>query len=281
MSDLDSGLYLVSTPIGHARDITLRAIDVLRDASQIVAEDTRSLQRLLTIHGINLNQRQLISYHDFSSKNKLQTIIREIKSGLSIAMVSEAGTPLISDPGFKLVNEAIRHQLPVIPIPGPTAPITALTISGLGSDQFHFVGFLPTTSAKRRKTLEQMKFAGATLIFFESPNRLYKSLCDMEEVFGADRKVAICRELTKRYEETTRGTIMQQKNNYQGRIVKGEVVIVVERNQNVGFEENIDEILALALTHKSLKEAVREVSETLGLSRKSVYQKALMLTKGQ
>ena len=278
MQRLEGGLYLVSTPIGNSRDMTLRSIDVLGEASLLVAEDTRSLLRLMSIHGIQLNGRSMISYHDFSSSRKLDRVIRELKSEHSVALVAEAGTPLISDPGFKLVRAAIHDGLPVIPIPGPTALIAALTISGLAPDQFHFAGFLPSNESGRKKLLEDLRFAKVTLIFFEAPSRVRAAMQSMAEIFGEDRKAAICRELTKVHEETVRGSLGELSALPADKTLKGEIVIIVDRCADSFALDDIDDVLALALERKSLKEAVAEVSAVFGVSRKIVYKKALMLS---
>ena len=278
MNSLASGLYLVSTPIGNARDITLRALDILRDAQELIAEDTRTLKRLLNIHGITRSAEIISSYHDFSKPKRIETILKTLEKGKSIALVSEAGTPLISDPGFKLVKSAIAKGIAVIPIPGPSAPLTALTVSGRDPDRFIYLGFLPQASGSRRKVLEEFRYVQATLILFESPNRLEKSLQDMQAILGKERKASICRELTKKFEEVRRGTLSELKDFYSNEKARGEIVIVIERDRSPTSEIDINEILLEALKYKSLKDAVSEVSSMVNLSRKEIYSLALKLS---
>ncbi len=279
MNSLESGLYLVSTPIGNARDITLRALDVVRDAQELIAEDTRTLRRLLKIHGITRSAEKIGSYHDFSKPKRIEAILRMLENGKSVALVSEAGTPLISDPGYKLVKGAIARGITVIPIPGPSAPLAALTVSGRDPDRFIYLGFLPQASGLRRKVLEEFKYVQATLIVFESPNRLRNSLGDMQEVLGKERNASICRELTKKFEEVRRGTLGELNEFYTNEMVKGEIVIVIERVKSLEpTEDDITKILTEVLKTKSLKDAVSEVSGILNLSRKETYSLALKLS---
>lgn len=278
MNSLARGLYLVSTPIGNARDITLRALDILSTAQELIAEDTRTLKKLLNIHGINRPTETISSYHDFSKPKRIDSILRSLENGMSIALVSEAGTPLISDPGFKLVQQAIAKGHAVIPIPGPSAPLAALTVSGIEPDRFIYLGFLPRVSNARRKVLEEFRYVQATLLIFESPNRLEKTLQDMQTVLGKERKASICRELTKKFEEVRRGTLGELKDVYADEKIKGEIVIVIERGRNWQPEMDINEILLEALRNKSLKDAVSEVSGIYNLSRKEIYSLALKLS---
>lgn len=275
--NLPQGLYLVSTPIGNLKDLTLRALEILKTADRIVAEDTRSLRKLLTLHGVQSKSRSITSYHEFSKSEKLREIVRYLEMGESVALVSEAGTPLISDPGYKLVRKVIELGLPLFPIPGPSALTAALIVSGLGTDQFHFVGFLPQAKSKRNKVLVELKFSKATLIFFEASNKLHDRLTEMEIAFGGGRKVAICRELTKLHEEIIRGSISQVKGDISGRVLKGEIVIVVERNQDQNFDTNLEDLILMSLKQKSLKDTVNEISNVLGISKNIVYKKALEL----
>ena len=275
--NLPQGLYLVSTPIGNLKDLTLRALEILKTTDRIVAEDTRSLRKLLTLHGVQSKNRSITSYHEFSKSEKLQEIIQYLEMGESIALVSEAGTPLISDPGYKLVQKVIELELPLFPIPGPSSLIAALIVSGLGTDQFHFVGFLPQAKSKRNKVLAGLKLSKATLIFFEASNKLHDRLNEMEMAFGGRRKVAICRELTKLHEEIIRGSISQAKGDISGRVLKGEIVIVVERNQDQNFDTNLEDLILTSLKQKSLKDTVNEISTVLGISKNIVYKKALEL----
>ena len=278
MNNLSSGLYLVSTPIGNARDITLRALDVLGDAQELIAEDTRTLKKLLNIHGISRSAETISSYHDFSKPKRIEEILTSLAKGRSVALVSEAGTPLISDPGFKLVKNALARGIAVIPIPGPSAPISALTVAGQDPDRFIYLGFLPQVSGARRKVLEEFRYVQATIILFESPNRLAKSLEDMQSVLGRDREASICRELTKKFEEVRRGTLGELQVHYAKEKARGEIVIVIERDRSSPAEIDMDEILQDALRNKSLRDAVAEVSGMLNISRKEIYRLALKLS---
>ncbi len=278
MNSLACGLYLVATPIGNARDITLRALDILEGAEELIAEDTRTLKRLLNIHGITRSSETISSYHDFSKPKRMETILKMLELGKSVALVSEAGTPLISDPGFKLVKSVIAKGIAVLSIPGPSAPLAALSVSGRDPDRFVYLGFLPQASGARRKVLEEFRYVQATLILFESPNRLDKSLQDMQAVLGEERKVSICRELTKKFEEVRRGTLGELKEIYANEKARGELVIVVERDRSPTSENDINEILLEVLKNKSLKDTVSEVSGMLNLSRKKIYSLALKLS---
>ncbi len=278
MNTLPCGLYLVSTPIGNARDITLRALDVLKEAEVLIAEDTRTLKRLLTIHNISRPLVDIMSYHDFSKPKRLESIMRYLESGKSMALVSEAGTPLVSDPGFKLVKGAIEKGINVIPVPGPSALLAALTVSGIEPDRFVYLGFLPQARGARKKILEEYRSVQATLIVFESPNRLASSLADLQEVLGKERMASICREMTKRFEEVRRGSLCDLKKYCIQERLKGEMVIVVERDKTGKPEMDIADILSQALGNKSVKDAVLEVSGIFNLPRKEVYSLALKLS---
>lgn len=278
MNTLPSGLYLVSTPIGNARDITLRALDVLKEAEVLIAEDTRTLKRLLTIHAISRPSGDIMSYHDFSKPKRFESIMRSLESGKSMALVSEAGTPLVSDPGFKLVKGAIEKGINVISVPGPSAMLAALTVSGIEPDRFVYLGFLPQATGARKKVLEEYRFVQATLIVFESPNRLEGSLADMHDVLGKERMASICREMTKRFEEVRRGSLGDLKKHFMQEKVKGEMVIVIERDRTGKPEMDITDLLSQALMNKSVKDAVSEISGMFNLPRKEVYSLALKLS---
>lgn len=216
-------LYIVPTPIGNLRDITLRAIDVLKAADFIVCEDTRRTHKLLITYEID---KPLFSFHDHSSPEKLKALIGKLKENQTIALVSDAGTPLISDPGFDLVHEAIRHDIKIEALPGPSAILTALVASGLAVDAFSFFGFLPQKSAARKKVFLHLKDREETLIFYESPYRVLKVLEEMKEIFG-DREAAVARELTKKFEEISRGHLSEIVKKYASRSLLGEFVILV------------------------------------------------------
>lgn len=275
------GLHFVSTPIGAARDITLRALDVLAGADVLVAEDTRTLKHLMEIHGIALGGRPLIAYHDHSGEGQTQRLLALLAEGKSLAYASEAGTPLISDPGFELARAVAAADLPMTAAPGPCAAICALTLSGLPSDRFLFAGFAPSARSARRSFLAELAGVQATLIFYESPKRLSDLLPDMVETLGPSRQAAVCRELTKRFEEVLRGTLADLASQVAEREIKGEVVVLVDRAVPVAAtEESIGAALDEALQTMSVKDAATFVSQTLGASRKIVYRIALDRSQG-
>lgn len=225
MNQSKSGiLYIVSTPIGNLSDITLRAIETLKQVDLIAAEDTRHTGILLKNYGITT---PLSSYHDFNKQKKGPELIQKLLSGNSIALVSDAGTPGISDPGYLLIKLAIENQIQIVPIPGPAAFISALVVSGLPTDKFVFEGFLPNKPQKRRRRLEELAQEKRTLIFYESPYRLLKFLDAIKQIFG-DRRICVARELTKKFEEIKRGTVTEVQQYFQQGKIKGELVIVVE-----------------------------------------------------
>lgn len=270
------GLHFVSTPIGAARDITLRALDVLAGADVLVAEDTRTLRHLMEIHGIPLNGRQVIAYHDHSGEGPLKRLLALIAEGRSLAYASEAGTPLISDPGFELARAVAAAGLPMSAAPGPCAAICALTLSGLPSDRFFFAGFAPSAQAARRTFLEELGGVQATLILYESPKRLAALLAEMATTLGATRQAVVCRELTKRFEEILRGTLGDLAADVEGREIKGEIVVLVDRAPPAAAtEDSISTALEAALRTMSVKDAATFVSQTLGVARKIVYKIAL------
>ncbi|OYX42187.1 MAG: 16S rRNA (cytidine(1402)-2'-O)-methyltransferase [Rhodobacterales bacterium 32-67-9] len=275
---LAPGLYFVATPIGAARDITLRALDILGTADVIAAEDTRTLRHLMDIHGIALGDRPLIAYHDHNGERVRPRILAALAEGKSVAYASEAGTPLVADPGFQLGRAAIEAGYSVIAAPGPSAVLAALTVSGLPSDRFLFAGFPPSSGSQRRQWLAEMAAIPATLILYESPKRLQGLLGDLALSFGEGRKAAICRELTKRFEEVTRGTLADLAAAYADRLVKGEIVVVIDRpGPRVADPDAIEAELRKALECHSTKDAAGLVAEALGLPRRQVYQIALKL----
>lgn len=275
------GLHFVSTPIGAARDITLRALDVLAGADVLVAEDTRTLRHLMEIHGVPVGGRLIIAYHDHSGEGMVTRLLALVGEGKSVAYASEAGTPLISDPGFELARAMAEAGLPMSAAPGPCAAICALTLSGLPSDRFLFAGFPPATQAARRSFLEGIGAVQATLIFYESPKRLGNLLADMALVLGANRKTVVCRELTKRFEEVTRGPLASLAEDFSEREVKGEIVVLVDRALPlVADEASIAAALDEALATMRVKDAATFVSQTLGVSRKLAYQIALTRNQG-
>lgn len=271
---LSAGLYLAATPIGAARDITLRTLDLLRDADVIAAEDTRTARKLMDIHGVPLGGRRLVACHDHSGEGVIEGLAEAIAGGSSVVYVSEAGTPLVSDPGFTLARAAIAKGLPVTAAPGASALLAALAVAGLPADRFLFAGFLPTTESARRAALAELAQVPATLVLYESPKRLNALLTDCVAVMG-ERQAAICRELTKRFEEVRRGTLAQLLDGLDGE-VKGEVVVVIGRGAPPEVtEDDIRARLAEAMETMRLKDAATAVAGALGLPRQQVYRLAL------
>lgn len=274
------GLHLLATPIGAARDITLRALDVLAGADVLAAEDTRTLRHLMEIHGIALNGRPLIAYHDHNGQAVRPRLLRALKEGRSVAYAPEAGTPLIADPGFQLARAAIAEGLAVLAAPGPSAVLAALTVSGLPSDRFLFAGFPPTGAGDRARFLAELGQVPATLILYESPKRINRLLTEMAETLGTDRPAAVCRELTKRFEDVSRGTLGELAEAFAGRTVKGEIVVLVDRpGERVVDDASIKAALRDALGHGSVKDAAARVAAALNLPRKDVYRMALQLAE--
>ena len=274
------GLAVVATPIGNAADITLRALATLAAADAILCEDTRVSAKLLARHGI---RRPLVAYHEHNAERMRPRILERLRQGESLALVSDAGTPLVSDPGYKLLQAAIEAGIPVTALPGPSAALTALVISGLPTDRFFFAGFLPTRAGERQRVLARLAQIPATLIFFEAANRLPASLADMAAAFGR-RPAAVARELTKLFEETRRGDLADLARHYgEAGPPLGEVVVVVGppgEAAPVG-EEAIDAALVEALRTKSLRDAVEEVAAGTGEARRHVYARALALVRRQ
>ena len=274
------GLHLLATPIGAARDITLRALDVLAGADVLAAEDTRTLRHLMEIHGIAVNGRPLIAYHDHNGQVVRPRLLRALKEGRSVAYAPEAGTPLIADPGFQLARAAIAEGLAVLAAPGPSAVLAALTVSGLPSDRFLFAGFPPTGAGDRARFLAELGQVPATLILYESPKRINRLLTEMAETFGKERAAAVCRELTKRFEDVSRGTLGELAEAFAGRTVKGEIVVLVDRpGDRVVDAESIRAALRDALGHGSVKDAAARVAAALNLPRRDVYRMALQLAE--
>jgi len=279
---LAPGLYLVATPIGTARDITLRALDVLASVDMIAAEDTRTLRRLMQIHDIPLEGRPLTAYHDHSSERRTERLVGEIARGRSVAYASEAGTPLISDPGFGLCRATIAADLPVTPVPGPSAITAALTVAGLPADRFLFAGFPPRARAARRRFLQDLAGIGVTLILYESPRRIRATLADCKECFGGDRHAALSRELTKRFEETVRGTLAGLADTFANRDPKGEIVLLIEGAEAPQADwSDVENALREAMKDLGVRDAAKEVSARLSLPRRQVYQAALALVRGK
>jgi len=276
---LAPGLYFVATPIGAARDITLRGLDILATADVLAAEDTRTLRHLMEIHGVALKDRQIVAYHDHNGDQARPKLLRALEAGKSVAYASEAGTPLVADPGFQLARAAIAAGLTVLAAPGPSAVLAALTVSGLPSDRFLFAGFAPPTKGARQKMLENLAGVKATLVFYESPKRISRFLIELSEGLGAGRDAAVCRELTKRFEEVSRGTLGDLARTFADRTVKGEIVVLVGWAEVVADASGLEQALRNALAVQSVKDAASDVAALLKLPRREVYQVALKLAQ--
>jgi 16S rRNA (cytidine1402-2'-O)-methyltransferase len=274
---LAPGLYLVATPIGNARDVTLRALDVLAGADVLAAEDTRRTRKLLEIHGIR--RGGLVPYHDHNGAAQRPRLLAALAEGRSVALVSDAGTPLVADPGWRLASEAIAAGHPVAAVPGASALLAALAVAGLPTDRFLFAGFLPPRQAARRRALAELAGVPATLVFYESPRRLAASLADMTAALGPARPAAVCRELTKRFEETRRAPLAELARHYAAAPeVRGEVVVLTGGPVAApAAPERLDAALTEALAGQTVSAAAAAVAAALGLPRRAVYARALEL----
>lgn len=274
---LEPGLYLVATPIGAARDITLRALDVLNSADLLAAEDTRVLRHLMDIHGIPLRGRRIVSYHDHNADRQRPAIMTALRDGRSVAYASDAGTPLVADPGYRLASSAVAENLRIHAVPGASAVLAALSLSGLPCDRFLFAGFPPTAKNARKNWLQQWAAIDATVILFESPRRVNQTVEMLGEI-EAERVIVVARELTKKFEEVIRGTAAELAANPRMDSLKGEVVLVLDRPAPfVVGEEQLLSVLEKRMTELSVKDAAREVARELGLPKREVYQTALGL----
>ena len=273
-------LYIVATPIGNLEDITLRALRILKEVDLIAAEDTRHTKKLLTHYGI---QKPLTSYHEHNEKTKSSQLIHRLKEGCRVALVSDAGTPLISDPGFRLVQEAIRAEAQVIPVPGPSALTAVLSACGLPTDSFAFEGFLPAKKAQRRKFLTGLREEERTLVFYEVPHRVQESLRDILEILG-DREIVLGREVTKMHEEFLRGSVSQLISDTGSREWRGEITVVVGARADSDRDRDTEKDRGREIRveiHKLRAEGMRvkEIAEILGerfsMSKREVYRLAL------
>ena len=265
---------MTATPIGNARDITLRALDAMKGCDIIVAEDTRVTSRLLSIHGIS---KPLSAYNDHNAARERPRLIAKLQNGARIVLVSDAGTPLVSDPGYKLVREALAEGLPVHALPGASAPLVGLALAGLPTDRFFFAGFLSSKQGERRSTLEELRGLRATLIFFESAQRLGASLKDMAEILG-NRPAAVARELTKLHEEIRRGDLAALAASYETETPKGEVTLLVGPPRDVAPDyRHAEKLLKNALAFMPVRAAADLVAEALDLPRRETYARALAL----
>ena len=285
VTEIEKGtLYLVGTPIGNLEDITMRAISTLQMVDLVAAEDTRHTIKLFNHFKI---QTELTSYHEHNKISKGPKLVEMLKEGKSIALVSDAGMPGISDPGTDLVEEVVKQGLKIVPIPGPSAGITALVASGLRTDKFTFFGFLDRDKKARRGQVEEIKAERSTLVLYEAPHRLKATLKDLGEALSCDRKVVVARELTKKYEEFVRGTIEEVNQHFQNNEVKGEFVILIEGNKEevidhkwwstMSIVEHTESLMKQGLSNK---EAMKQVALQRGISKREVYQSLLEVKNG-
>ena len=280
ISKLAAGLYFVATPIGTARDITLRALDILASADVIAAEDTRSMRKLMDIHGIPLNGRPMLAYHDHNGDKVRPKLMQYMAEGKSVAYGSEAGTPMIADPGYHLAKQVAETGYLVTSAPGPVAFITALTLSGLPSDRVLFEGFLPNTKSQRCSKFAELAEIPATLVFYESPKRIAATLNDAIATLGGARNAAIARELTKKFEEVRRGTLNDLRDSVAAQPPKGEIVLLIDRaRSSLVNQDDIDDQIRNALDKMSVKDAADMVSAATGQPKRKIYQRALAIEK--
>ncbi|MBM3636776.1 MAG: 16S rRNA (cytidine(1402)-2'-O)-methyltransferase [Alphaproteobacteria bacterium] len=278
---LTPGLHIVATPIGNLKDVSFRALGTLAAADVVFAEDTRVSRKLLAHYGITT---PLIAYHEHNAAEMRPKIIARLKEGQALALISDAGTPLVSDPGYRLVEAVLAEGFNVVPVPGPSAVLAALVAAGLPTDRFFFEGFLPPKSAARRERLAALATISATLVFFESPHRLVDMLRDALETLG-DRTAVVARELTKLYETVRRGTLQNLTSEFEAASrPKGEIVVLigatVTSDRLNEATEGLDDRLRQHLTHLSVKDAVAVAVEETGLPRRQVYARAVALAKG-
>jgi len=275
---VSAGLYLVATPIGNLRDITLRALDVLGAADLVLAEDTRVTAKLLSAYGLS---KKLARYDEHVAAEVEARVLEALDQGQVIAQVSDAGTPLISDPGQSLARAAAEARHPVHPIPGASSVLAALSIAGLPTDRFLFAGFLPPKAGARRTRLGELAQTPATLVLFETGPRLRASLSDMAEVFGPERPAAVCRELTKLHEQSVRGPLGDLAADPRLEIPKGEIVVVIGPGRaEAASDDEAEAALRLALQNAGPSEAAAEVARQLGLNRRDLYRRAVALKGG-
>jgi 16S rRNA (cytidine1402-2'-O)-methyltransferase len=272
-----SALYLVATPIGNLEDITLRALRVLKEVDLIACEDTRQTQKLLTHYGIHT---RTVSYHEHNELTKAAELVVDLESGAKIALVTDAGMPGISDPGFRLIALAIRHHVPVVPIPGASAFLSALVASGLPTDSFRFSGFLPAKSGQRRKLLESIRDSERTQVFYEAPHRLLETLADVIEIMGPDRHVVVAREVTKLHEEFLRGRVGDVLDQLKTRgEVKGEITLLIAKAESSevrasSFEQTVAERVReiMASENADEKSALKKVAKERGIGKSEAYR---------
>ncbi|MEO1310356.1 MAG: 16S rRNA (cytidine(1402)-2'-O)-methyltransferase [Pseudomonadota bacterium] len=273
---LEPGLYVTATPIGNLKDVTLRALEVLGEADAIACEDTRTTVRLLSAHGL---KTPLVPYHDHNAEAARPKLLARIAAGEAVALVSDAGTPLISDPGYKLVREARERGFKVVAIPGASALTAALSIAGTPTDRVLFAGFPPARAGARAAFFKELAGVQATLVFYEGPSRLGASLAAMAAAFG-DRRAVVARELTKMYEETVGGALSELAARYAEAPPKGEIVVLVEPPAENAGAVDLDAALRAAMAEMSLKDAAAAAAEAAGVPRRTAYARALQLKGG-
>ena len=264
-------IYLICTPIGNLNDISLRSIEILNISDLIYAEDTRRAKKIFDRYKI---EKKSFSFNDHNERSKTKSIIREARAGKTISLISDAGAPLISDPGYILVNECIKENIEYSVIPGPSAVINSMLLSGLPTNKFMFLGFLPRKNPERKKVFENNLNNDATLVFFESPKRLVKTLSMMNEIFPSTRRAVVCREMTKKYEEVIRGTISEIHMHISARDIKGEICLLIEGNQDL-LESSINfnnEIKDVALKNMSPSEAAKLLSLITKQNKRDLYK---------
>ncbi|MGQ7790797.1 16S rRNA (cytidine(1402)-2'-O)-methyltransferase [Faunimonas sp. B44] len=280
MPTLEPALYLVATPIGNLSDITIRALDTLAAAALIACEDTRVTRKLLTRYGI---AAAVTAYHEHSGPEAGRRILAALEEGRAVALVSDAGTPLVSDPGYRLVREVVEAGHRVVPIPGPSSLLAALAAAGLPTDTFLFAGFLPNKAGARRSRLETLGAIPATLVLLESPNRVGALLADAAELLGGAREAVVCREMTKLHETFARGTLAALSAEFGDGPARGEIVVVIAPPTEPAppAEADIDDQLRAALTRLGVRDAADAVAAATGAKRRDVYQRALALKSGR
>ena len=269
-------LYLVATPIGNLEDITLRALRILKEADQIACEDTRHTQKLLSHYNI---RKPLVSYHEHNEMTRAPELVLAMEAGARIALVSDAGMPLVSDPGYRLVTLCLRHRVPVVPIPGPSALLAALSASGLPNEEFLFAGFLPARSGERRRALERLRIEDRTIILYEAPHRVEEALSDAREILG-DRPACLAREVTKLHEEFRRGSLSELSSSLLERPARGEITLLIapfpseeraaQRDTSQSLAERVDELIRQAKLDR--KEALKLAARERGLTKRAAYQ---------
>jgi len=258
-------LYLVGTPIGNLEDITLRALRILKEADVIACEDTRQTRKLLNHYGVST---RTVSYHEHNEMTRAPELVVELEEGAQVALVSDAGMPAISDPGHRLISLAIRHGIPVVPIPGASAFVAALVASGLPTDSFRFGGFLPAKQGARRKELEQFRDSPRTQIFYEAPHRLQETLADVVEVMGPERQVVVAREVTKLHEEFLRGHAEELRKRLQERKIKGEITLLIRAAEDASGGR----VAAQMPPRKSVRSRIQEVMRERQMDQKAALK---------